>query len=158
MRLFVCCALALMAADSAHATPERDRIWDSLIAEAQKHGGSETRLDKSTSYVFQRPDGAYVTFTHSFSNGVRAVCLISKDQKLIVCDDWDTGKLRYGWRADAASPWTHSDNPPSANEATPIDTLLGFLGQVLSTGATRGSSMDGYWRTTGTGVHWVNRH
>ena len=160
MRLFVGCALALMAANSALATPERDRVWDSLIAEAQKRGGSETRLDKSTSYVFQRPDGTYVTFTHASTNGVRAVCLISKNQNLAVCDDWDTGKLAYSWRADAMSPWTHSDKPPSANEATPIDMLLGFLGQVLSTGSesTRGSSLGGYWRTTGTGAHWVNRH
>jgi hypothetical protein len=159
VRSFLCCALALMAANSALATPERDRIWDSLIAEAQRRGGSETRLDKSTSYVFQRPDGVYVTFTHSFANGVRAVCLVSKDQKLVVCDDWDTGKLRYGWRADAAAAWTQSDNPPSADQKTPIDMLLGFLAQILNTGAesTRGSSMHGYWRTTATGMHWVNR-
>jgi hypothetical protein len=144
-----------MAANSALASPERDQVWDSLIAEAQKRGGLETRLDKSTSYVFQRPDGAYVTFTHASTNGVRAVCLISKSQNLAVCDDWDTGKLAYGWRADAASPWTHSDKPPapSADEATPIAKLLGFLGDVLS----RGRPSNGYWRETGTGFHWVNR-
>jgi len=159
VRLLLCCVLAIMAANPALATPERDRNWDALIAEAQRRGGVETRLDTSTSYVFQRPDGAYVTFSHSLANGVRAVCLISKDQNLGVCDDWDTGRLAYSWRADAASPWTHSDKPPSANEATPIDMLLGFLGQVLSVGSesTRGSSMHGYWRTTRTGVHWVNR-
>lgn len=152
MRLFVCCALALMAADSAHATPERDRIWDSLIAEAQKHGGSETRLDKSTSYVFQRPDGSYLTFTRSFANGVRAVCLISQDQTLTVCDDWDTGKIRYGWRADATSPWTQSDTPPSApsaDETTPIARLLAFLADVISWG----SPTHGHWRSTATGLH-----
>ena len=165
MRLFVCCALAIMAANSALATPERDRIWDSLIAEARKHGGSETRLDKSTSYVFQRPDGSYVTFTHCFTNGVRAVCLISKDQNLVVCDDWDTRKITYGWRADAASPWTHSDSPPPADsvaQQTPVDMLLNFLGQVLTTGSQSAGTYGreragGYWRNTATGPHWVNR-
>ena len=90
---------------------------------------------------------------------MRAVCLVTKDQNIVVCGDWDTGKLRYGWRADAATAWTQSDNPPSADQATPIDMLLGFLGKVLSEGgeSTRGSSMHGYWRTTGTGAHWVNR-
>jgi len=151
VRLFLGCALAIMAVNPALATPERDRIWDSLIAEAQKRGGSETRLDKSTSYVFQRPDGEYVTFTHALTNGVRAVCVISKDQNIVVCDDWDTGKLTYGWRADAQSPWTHSDKPPEG--ATPIDQLFGFLGNVLSWGA----SPHGYWRDTASGLHWVNR-
>jgi hypothetical protein len=155
VRLFLYCALAIIAANSALATSERDRIWDSLIAEAQKRGGSETRLDKSTSYVFQRPDGEYVTFTHALTNGVRAVCVISKDQNIVVCDDWDTGKLTYGWRADAESPWTHSDKPPAptADEATPIAKLFGFLGNVLSWGAPS----HGYWRETASGVHWVNR-
>ena len=155
MRLFVCCALALMAANSALATPERDRAWNLLIAEAQKRGGSETQLDKSTSYVFQRPDGSYVTFTHALTNGVRAICVISKDQDLAVCGDWDTEKLAYSWRADAASPWTHSDKPPApiADEATPIAELFGFLGDVLSWGAPS----HGYWRETATGPHWVDR-
>jgi hypothetical protein len=154
VRFFLACALAMMAVNSALATPERDRSWDSLIAEAQRRGGSETRLDKSTSYVFQRPDGEYVTFTHALTNGVRAVCVISKDQNVVVCADWDTGKLTYGWRADALSLWTHSDKPPdpNADQATPIDQLFGFLGNVLTWGASHG-----YWRETATGPHWINR-
>jgi len=157
VRLSLCCALAIMAARPAVATPERDRAWDALIAEAQKHGGQETRLDKSASYVFQRPDGSFVTFTRVFESGARAVCLITKDQNLSVCGDWETGKIRYGWRADAASPWTQSDTPPPANadQPSPVDMLLSFLGKVIGTG-TR-SSAGGYWRETATGPHWVNR-
>jgi hypothetical protein len=155
VRVFLTCALAMMAASSALATPERDRSWDALIAEAQRRGGSETRLDNSASYVFQRPNGEYVAFTHALTNGARAVCMISKDQNLVVCDDWDTGKLTYSWRADALSLWTHSDKPPDANaaQATPIDQLFGFLGEVLSGGAP----MHGYWRNGTFGPHWVNR-
>lgn len=156
MRLFVGCALTIMAASSALATPERDRAWEALIAEAQKHGGQETQLDKSASYVFQRPDGAYVTFTRVFASGARSVCLVAKDSNLVVCGAWETGKITYGWRADAASPWTHSDTPPpaSAGQPSPIDMLLSFLGEVLATGA---ESPGGYWRHTATGLHWVNR-
>ena len=148
MRLFVCCVLAITAANSALATPERDRAWDALIAEAQKHGGQEMRLDKSASYVFQRPDGSFLTFTRLFDKQTRSVCLIAKDQNLTVCGDWETGKISYGWHADATRTWTHSDT-------SPVDMLLSFLGKVLATGAERSG---GYWRETATGLHWVNRH
>lgn len=74
MRVLVGCALALMAAEFAFAeTPERDKAWDLLIAEAKKHGGEETQYKTSTSYVFQRPDGLYVTFTRMLDNRTRGL-------------------------------------------------------------------------------------
>ncbi len=138
MRLFVCCVLALMASELAFAgTPERDKAWDLLIAEAKKHGGEETQYKTSTSYVFHNPDGLSVTFTRMLDNGTRAVCVMSKDQNAIVCGNWDTRALKYGWRADAASPWTYSDTPPdktSAEQKGPFASLLASLGDVIGMG------------------------
>ncbi len=135
MRLLVSSALMLIASELAFAgTPERDRAWDMLIAEAKKHGGEETQYKSSASYVFQRPDGSSVTFTRMLDNGTRAVCVISKDQNSTVCGNWDSGKLRYGQRADAGSPWTYSDTPPKAPDAGdkgPFASLSASLGDVI---------------------------
>jgi hypothetical protein len=138
MRRLICCALALMAAEFAFAgTPERDKAWDLLIAEAKKHGGGETQYKTSTSFVFQRSDGSFVTFTWMPDNGTHAVCVISKDQNVTICGNWDTSKLKYGWRADAGSPWTYSDTPPdktSAEEKGWFASLLASLGDVIGMG------------------------
>lgn len=116
---FLCfCAFLLLLGEVANAgTPERDKDWDLLIAEAKKHGGSETTYKTSTSYVFQKPDGRTVTFTRMLDTGVRAVCVLSKDQNVTVCGNWDSGQLRYGWRADSGSEWSYSDTPPQAAKA-----------------------------------------
>ena len=79
----------------------------------------------------------FVTFTRMLDNRARAVCVMSKDQNATVCGNWDTHKFRYGWRADAASPWTYSDTPPdktSAKEKGPFASLLSALGGVFSAG------------------------
>ena len=132
-------AFALLVVLPATAgTPERDKAWDALIAQAKKRGGAETPINNSISYVFQRPDGAYVSFTWMTDSPVRAVCVISKDQNLNVCGNWDTGKIAYGWRADANSPWTHSDNPPPKDAATspkgPMDSLKSIFDDILEAG------------------------
>ncbi len=138
MRLLVFCALMLIASELAFAgTPERDKAWDMLIAEAKKHGGGETQYKSSTSYVFQRPDGLFVTFTKMLDNGTRAVCVIAKDQNSTVCGNWDSGELRYCQRADAGSPWTYSDTPPKAPDAQkkgPFASLLASLGDIIGMG------------------------
>ena len=97
--------LGLVAATAIAGTPERDKAWETLIAEAKKHGGVETKLDQSASYVFQRPDGSFLTFTHLLKRDKRAACLVAKEQNATVCADWDSGKMTYGDRKDAASPW-----------------------------------------------------
>lgn len=85
---------------------DRDKAWDKLIEQARTHGGVETKLDKSSSYVFQRQDGSYVSFTRLLSTAKgRSVCLIAKDENATACVDWDTGKLTLGSRADPATPW-----------------------------------------------------
>jgi hypothetical protein len=156
MRLLVCCALALMAAEFAFAgTPERDQAWDLLIAEAKKHGGGETQYKTSTSYVFQRPDGSFVTFTRMLDKGTRAVCVISQDQNVTICGNWETGKLLYGWRADAGSSWTYSDTPPdttAAEEKGPLASLLASLGDLIEMGS---SSALAHWHLTSSGFSWV---
>ena len=55
-------------------------------------------LDRSASYVLQRPDGSYVTFTRLLGAAKRSVCLISKDQHASVCIDWDSN-----WKQRAAA-------------------------------------------------------
>ena len=79
----------------------------------------------------------YVTFTRMLDNGTRAVCVMSKDQNATICGNWDTRKLKYGWRADAGSPWTYSDTLPdktSAEEKGPLASLLASLGDIIGMG------------------------
>jgi hypothetical protein len=125
-------ALAALSLTSARAgAPDKDKAWDALVDEVKKHGGVETVLDRSASYVFQRPDGSYVTFTRLLATAKRSVCLISKDQHASVCVDWDSGKTSYGDHADAASPWRVHEGPSveetAANQPGPLDTLLSWL-------------------------------
>ena len=127
-------ALAMLVAAPAHAgTPERDEAWDALIAEAKKHGGQETQYKTSVSYVFRKSDGQYVTFTRMLDSPTRAVCVLSKEQTVTVCGNWDTGKLRYGWRADANSAWTYGDTPPSEQKGF-FGSLLARLGDIIGGG------------------------
>lgn len=124
----------LIAGPALAATPERDQAWDSLISEAKKHGGEETQYKTSVSYVFRNPDGEYVTFTRMLDSSTRAVCVLTKDQTLTVCGNWDTSKLRYGWRANADWPWTYSDTPPSEQKSSGFGSLLMKLGDIMSLG------------------------
>ena len=106
MRAAAALLLTCMACSALAKSPERDKAWEAMIAEAQKHGGQETRLDKSASYVFQRPDGSYLTLTRMLAGDKRrSVCLVAEAQTATTCIDWDTGKLTLGDRADSATPW-----------------------------------------------------
>jgi len=126
-------AVAALTLTSAYAgAPDKDKAWDALIDEAKKHGGVETVLDRSASYVFQRTDGSYVAFTRLLAAAKRSVCLISRDLHASVCVDWDNGKTSYGDRADAASPWRVHEGPSveetAANQPGPLDGFLSWLG------------------------------
>lgn len=106
MRIYIgVLAFSLTTCAPARAD-ERARAWDDLIAEARARGAVETLLDRSASYVFQQPDGAYVTFTRLLKTDKgRSICLISQAETATACVDWETGKLTLGDRADAATPW-----------------------------------------------------
>ena len=139
-------AVAALGVGSAFAgTPDKDKRWDALIAQAKAHGGAETVLDRTASYVFQGPDGSFVTLTRVLKGSKRVVCLIAKDQNRSVCVDWDTGETTFGERADAASPWKTRDLSPleaSANQPGPFQTVMsGFLNIIgmLGSGMPRHS-------------------
>ncbi len=132
LRMPTIVAVTALTLSVAHAgAPDKDKAWDALIDEVKKHGGVETTLDRSASYVFQRPDGSYVTFTRLLAVAKRSVCLISKDQNASVCVDWDSGKTSYGDRADAATPWRIHEGPSveetAANQPGPLDNLFSWL-------------------------------
>jgi hypothetical protein len=129
-------AIAALGIGSAFAgTPDKDRRWDALIAQAKAHGGVETVLDRSASYVFQAQDGSFVTLTRVLQGSKRAVCLIAKDQKASVCVDWDTGETTFGERADSASPWKTRNAPPIeeawAKQPGPFQTLMSVFLDVI---------------------------
>lgn len=65
---------------------------------------------------------------------VRAVCVIAKDQNGSVCGNWDSKEIRYGWRADANSPWTYSASPPPAAEPTLMAKMLANLADLIEMG------------------------
>ena len=143
-----CVALAALAAVPGYAgTPERDQAWDALIAEAKKHGGEETRYKTSVSYVFRKSDGEYVTLTQMLDSPTRAVCLLSKDQNLTLCGNWDTGKLRYGARLGAFAPWSYSDTSFNEQKGGVLGSLLSGLGDIIS--------LDGRHTKRGT---WTTRN
>ena len=128
---WLCLGAALLAGSLAVAdAPERDKAWSDLIAQAKAHGAEETKLDRSSSYVFQREDGSYLTFTRLLaSDKGRSVCLIAKDLTTTACVDWDTGQLKLGRRADAATPWKfYSFESLDAFEAA----KPGFLDQLAT--------------------------
>jgi hypothetical protein len=118
--------LAVLASARA-GTRDRDKAWDAAIAQAKAHGGQETKLDKSASYVFQRDDGSYVTLTRMYAGGKRAACLVSKTQNASVCFDWDTGKISYAERKDVASPWIQKKVPVEDPDEDKPSLLAQFL-------------------------------
>ena len=130
-------ALAGVAAgDDAPDPPTRDaKSWAKLIEAAKAKGGAETKLDKSSSYVFQQENGDFVTLTEWRSTPPkRYVCTIAKNQKSTVCVRWETGQTTYGERADAASPWKTRVASPLADTpaTTPEGAMLKqFLDYVL---------------------------
>ncbi len=159
--LLLTCVAYLIAAPALAGKPERDSAWDQLIAEAKAHGGAETKLDRSTSYVFQRTDGSYLTFTRLLTTDKgRSVCLIAKDENATACVEWDTGKLTLGSRADPATPWKfRSSASLDAFEAeqpgffqTFLSSLQGSFAKNLRTKFGPGGS----WRYHNGGLTWVN--
>ncbi len=155
---------ALASAPVLAGAPERDKAWDALIGQAKAHGGVETKLDKSASYVFQRPNGSYLSFTRLLaSSKSRSVCLIAKDENATACVDWDTGKLTLGSRADPATPWKFRS---SASLDAFETEQPGFFAQLLSSiedlvasaRGSRGYGGGGYWSYRGGNMNWVNRH
>ena len=131
--------VAFLAARFAFAgSPERDKAWEALIVQAKAHGGVETKLDQSASYVFQRPDESFVTFTHMLKGDTRAACLVSKDQNATVCVDWDSGKTTYGERKDVASPWITRAGPPASeadkNQPGMLESLMSTFNNFLGRG------------------------
>lgn len=141
MRRLVWSAPAAFAAGLGFAqTPDRGAAWDALIAEAKKHGGVETKLDLSASYVFQAPTGFYVTLTRSLDGVRHAVCVISKDLNFKTCGDWETRRITYSQRADAAAPWITSDKPPGqaqAEEKGPLARLLSTFADLWGSARRR---------------------
>lgn len=146
-------AIAAFGVGSAFAAaPDKDKRWDALIAQAKARGGTETVLDRSASYVFQAPDGSFVTLTRVLRGSKRAVCLIAKDQMKSMCVNWDTGETTFGERAGAASPWkTHDASPiEETNQPGPFQTLMsGFLNII---GALGGGTRHGGFRTSRNGT------
>jgi hypothetical protein len=151
-------AISALGFGSAFAgAPDKDKRWDALIAQAKAHGGAETALDRSASYVFQARDGSFITLTRVLGGSKRAVCLIAKDQMKSMCVDWDTGETTFGERAGAGSPWKTRAAPPieeaGANEPGPFQSLMrGFLNVIGTLGA--GMRHSGF-RTGGNGnLYW----
>ncbi len=125
MRRLASAALFTLAAGSAFAgAPERDQAWDALIAEAKKHGGRETQYKNSVSCVFHRSAGGFLTFTRMLDSSTRAVCVLDETQIVTVCGNWDTAKMRYGWRTDPAAAWTYSDTPPADPSKNLFSSML----------------------------------
>jgi hypothetical protein len=134
--LLLACLVVAAVSPVCAGTPERDKAWSELIAQAKAHGGEETKLDRSASYVFQREDGSYLTITELFSPAkARSVCLIDKEETATACVDWDSGKLKLGKRADAATPWTfyafESVEALRAAQPTVIDKFLNKAWSVV---------------------------
>ncbi len=157
-----CCIACFLAAPALAGTPERDKAWDALISAAKAHGGAETKLDRSASFVFQRPDGSYLSLTRLLTtNKGRSICLIAKDENATACIDWDSGKLTLGSRADPATPWKfRSSASLDAFEAeqpgffqTFLSSLQGSFGKNSRGGK---SGPGGFWHYQNGGMTWVN--
>ena len=138
------------------AQADKDKLWDALIAQAKAHGGAETVLDRSASYVFQARDGSFVTLTRVLGGSKRAVCLIAKDEMKSMCVNWDTGETTFGERAGAGSPWKTRNAPPIeeawANEPGPFQTLMsGFLNVI---GALGGGMRHGGFHSSGSRTYY----
>jgi hypothetical protein len=156
-------AIALLVSVPAFAAAvDKSKAWDSLIEQAKVHGGVETKLDKSVSYVFQRTDGSYMSFTRLLAGAKdRSVCLIAEDENATVCVDWGTGKLTLGNRADPATPWkfrsiTSLDAFEAAQPGFFDKFLLTIEHLATGSGRSRRSSSGGYWRYRDGNMNWVN--
>ena len=143
-------------------TIEKNKAWDALIEQAKAHGGVETKLNKSASYVFQRPDGSYVSFTRQITTDKgRSVCLIAKDENATACVDWDTGKLTLGSRADPATPWKFRSSASledfEAEQPGFFDKFLSTIeGFGMSGRRSLGYGAGGYGRFRNGGLHGAN--
>jgi hypothetical protein len=156
VRVALCGLLAATYANAAAS--DRDKAWDALIAEAKARGGAETKLDRSTSYVFKREDGSFVSLTQLIPPKVkRAVCLIAMSQDATLCVDWDDGKVTLGDRADAATPWktrnVASLDELEASQPGVFDTLLSTINKIIG-----GGGRHGYFRNSNGRSVWVNRN
>jgi len=142
---WLCLGAALLAGSLAVAdAPERDKAWSDLIAQAKAHGAEETKLDRSSSYVFQREDGSYLTFTRlKATDKGRSVCLIAKELTTTACVDWDTGRLKLGRREDAATPWKFYsfESLDAFDAAKPgiLDQFASAVNKLLVSGGKHGA-------------------
>jgi hypothetical protein len=155
------------AQEDDKTSSEKDRTWAALIEQAKAHGGVETKLNLSASYVFKHQDGYFVTFTRLLgASKHRSVCIISEDSNSTACIEWETGKLTLGQRADPATPWTfqHFASYEAFEAAQPGfgDKLLSVIkGLVLSGGGGGrghgGRSSVGYYGANASGnTYWVS--
>jgi hypothetical protein len=157
--LWTCVALAA-AAPACAGAPERDKAWGELVAQAKAHGAGETKLDRSASYVFQREDGSYLTFTRPLATDKgRSICLIAKDLTATACIDWDSGQLKLGRRADAATPWKFYSfaSLDEFEKAKPgfLDELTSSVNKLLVGGEKHGSHAgSGCYRVSQNGVFY----
>ena len=130
---FLSFLVLLGLATPSYAQSEKERQWNLLIAEAKRHGGVETIINKTGSYVFGGPNGLIVAFTRTLDNKRHFVCAMYLSANIQVCASWETEKMLYSTRTDEHSPWIVSDNPPPEAEAAPstpiwLDLLSAFLG------------------------------
>ena len=151
-RLSLRCASLLAALGSCGALadgPDRDKAWAELVDQAKAHGAAETKLDRSSSYVFQRPDGSYLSLTWlAAPKAARSVCLIAKDENATACVDWDSGKLTLGDRADAATPWRFrayaSLDAFEAERPGLVDSLFAAVDKLI--GLSQRNRRTAHWR------------
>jgi hypothetical protein len=154
------CIVAQAVSVARAGTPERDKAWDALVTAAKAHNGTETKLDRSASFVFQRPDGSYLTFTRLLqSDKGRSVCLIANDENATACVDWESGKLTLGSRADPATPWTFrslaSLDAFEAEKPGVVQQLFSSIQSLVANVSRPGASHGGYWRNQNGAESWV---
>ncbi len=136
MRSTICAfALGSLLATPSLAANSLDKEWNELIAQTKKHGGVETVLDQTASYVLQAKDGTYVAFTRTLDNKKRFICIIRDALNFRYCYNFDSQTVVYGTRANADAPWVESLTPPPPQEKQPSfwDGLLqAFLSLPLA--------------------------
>jgi hypothetical protein len=155
------------AQEPGETSSEKERTWAALIEQAKAHGGVETKLNLSASYVFKHQDGFYVTFTRLLApNKPHWVCIIAEDENASACIEWENGELRVGQRADPATPWTSqtfaSYDAFVAAQPGFGDKLLSVIKGLVLAGGGGGRGHGGrgglgYYRTSVNGnVYWVS--
>lgn len=153
------CIVAAAISTAQAGSPERDKAWDALVAAAKAHGGTETKLDRSASFVFQRPDGSYLSFTRLLqSDNGRSVCLIAKDENATACVDWESGKLTLGNRADPATPWSFrslaSLDAFEAEKPGVVQQLFSSIQSLVANVGRPGAARGGYGRNRNGAESW----